>query len=242
MNSWPDAAMTPFRSEKNSNWEGAYRVPAMVRWPGQIKPGSVSNEIVSHLDFLPTLLAIAGDTQVTEKLLKGYKVGDMTYKVYLDGYNLVPYLTGKADEEPAGLVLLRQRRPAADRPAVRQLQVRVHGAAGPGHDANLGANRSSRCASRRSSTSGPTRTSARTSRRTRTTTGFSITPSSFVPAQAVRRRSSSRRSRTTRSGRRPAVVQHGRGLREDEGVRRALSPADTTMERPAAATCRPRSR
>jgi arylsulfatase len=100
MNSWPDAAMTPFRNEKNSNWEGAYRVPAMVRWPGHIKPGSVSNELVAHHDWLPTLLAIAGDAQVTEKLLKGYKVGDMTYKVHLDGYNLVPYLTGQAGKSP----------------------------------------------------------------------------------------------------------------------------------------------
>ncbi|MBK9963761.1 MAG: arylsulfatase [Holophagales bacterium] len=100
MNSWPDAAMTPFRNEKNSNWEGAYRVPCMVRWPGKIKPGSVSNEMVAHHDWLPTLLAVAGDTQVTERLLKGYKVGDTTYKVYLDGYNLVPYLTGKAEKSP----------------------------------------------------------------------------------------------------------------------------------------------
>jgi arylsulfatase A-like enzyme len=100
MNSWPDGAMTPFRSEKNSNWEGAYRVPAMVRWPGKIKPGGVSNEIVAHLDWLPTLLAIAGDTQVKDKLLKGYKVGDMTYKVHLDGDNLVPYLTGQVEKSP----------------------------------------------------------------------------------------------------------------------------------------------
>ena len=100
MNTWPDAAMTPFRSEKNSNWEGAYRVPAMVRWPGKIKPGTVSNEIVAHLDWLPTFLAMAGDTQVKDKLLKGYKVGDMTYKVHLDGDNLVPYLTGQAEKSP----------------------------------------------------------------------------------------------------------------------------------------------
>ncbi len=100
MNSWPDGAMTPFRNEKNSNWEGAYRVPAMVRWPGKIKPGSVSNEMVAHLDWLPTLLAVAGDTEVKDKLLKGYKVRDMTYKVYLDGDNLVPYLTGKAEKSP----------------------------------------------------------------------------------------------------------------------------------------------
>ena len=100
MNSWPDGAMTPFRSEKNSNWEGAYRVPAMVRWPGKIKPGTVSNEIVSHLDWLPTLVAMAGDTQVKEELLKGYKVGDMTYKVHLDGDNIVPYLTGQVAKSP----------------------------------------------------------------------------------------------------------------------------------------------
>ena len=100
MNSWPDGAMTPFRSEKNSNWEGAYRVPAMVRWPGKIKPDSVSNDIAAHLDWLPTLLAVAGDTQVTDKLLKGYQVGDMNYKVHLDGFNLVPYLTGQAAKSP----------------------------------------------------------------------------------------------------------------------------------------------
>jgi arylsulfatase A-like enzyme len=75
MNSWPDAAMTPFRNEKNSNWEGAYRVPAMVRWPGKIRPGSVANDIVSHLDWLPTLLAAAGVPNVKEKLLSGYEAG-----------------------------------------------------------------------------------------------------------------------------------------------------------------------
>jgi arylsulfatase A-like enzyme len=100
MNSWPDAAMTPFRNEKNSNWEGAYRVPTMVRWPGKITPGQVSNELVAHHDWLPTLLAVAGDAQVTDKLLKGYQVGAMTYKVHLDGYNLVPYLTGQAAKSP----------------------------------------------------------------------------------------------------------------------------------------------
>ena len=100
MNSWPDGAMTPFRNEKNSNWEGAYRVPAMVRWPGKIKPGSVSNEMVAHHDWLPTFVAMAGDTQMKEKLLKGYKAGDMTYKVHLDGDNLVPYLTGQAQKSP----------------------------------------------------------------------------------------------------------------------------------------------
>ncbi len=100
MNSWPDAAMTPFRNEKNSNWEGAYRVPAMFRWPGKIKPDQVSNEIVSHLDMLPTILAIAGDPDVTDKLLKGDKVGDMTYRVHLDGFNFAPYLTGQEAKGP----------------------------------------------------------------------------------------------------------------------------------------------
>jgi arylsulfatase len=100
MNSWPDAAMTPFRSEKNTNWEGAYRIPGMVRWPGRIAPGSVSNDIVSHLDWLPTFLAVAGDPDVTTKLLGGYKVGSMTYKVHLDGFNLVPYLTGQTKKCP----------------------------------------------------------------------------------------------------------------------------------------------
>jgi arylsulfatase A-like enzyme len=100
MNTWPDAAMTPFRNEKNSNWEGAYRVPAMVRWPGKIKAGSVSNEIMSHMDWMPTLLAAAGDPDVTAKLLKGYPVGKMTYKVHLDGYNFLPYLTGQVPKGP----------------------------------------------------------------------------------------------------------------------------------------------
>jgi arylsulfatase len=100
MNTWPDGAMTPFRNEKNSNWEGAYRVPAMFRWPGRINPGQVSNELVAHLDMLPTILGVAGDAQVKEKLLRGYRVGDMTYKVHLDGDNLVPMMTGQAERSP----------------------------------------------------------------------------------------------------------------------------------------------
>jgi arylsulfatase A-like enzyme len=100
MNTWPDAAMTPFRNEKNSNWEGAYRVPAMVRWPGHIKPGSVANGIVSHLDWMPTLLAAAGVPDIKEKLLTGYTAGDKTFKVHLDGYNMLPYLTGQEKASP----------------------------------------------------------------------------------------------------------------------------------------------
>jgi arylsulfatase A-like enzyme len=93
--SWPDAATTPFRSEKDTNWEGAFRVPAMVRWPGHIKPGSVSNDIVSGLDWFPTLLAAAGDTTITDRLLKGDNIGGTTFKVHLDGFNQLPYLTGE---------------------------------------------------------------------------------------------------------------------------------------------------
>ena len=99
-NSWPDAGTTPFRSEKNSMWEGAYRVPAMVRFPGKIPAGSVSNEIVSHLDWLPTFLAAAGEPDIAEKCKKGHKAGDKTFKVHLDGYNLIPHLTGKDPKSP----------------------------------------------------------------------------------------------------------------------------------------------
>jgi arylsulfatase len=97
-NSWPDAGTTPFRSEKNTNWEGAFRVPCLIRWPGKIKPGSVSNDMVSGLDWVPTLMAAAGDPQVKEKLLKGHQVGTKTFKVHLDGYNQLDYLTGKSDK------------------------------------------------------------------------------------------------------------------------------------------------
>ena len=100
MNSWPDAGMTPFRSEKNSNWEGAYRVPAMVRWPGKIAPGQVCNGMVSHLDWLPTMLAAAGEPEIKEKLLKGHQVGNKTFKIHLDGYNQLDYWTGKTDKSP----------------------------------------------------------------------------------------------------------------------------------------------
>ena len=97
MNTWPDAGMTPFRNEKNSNWEGAYRVPAMLRWPGHIEAGVVSNEIFSHLDIMPTLLAAAGEPKIAEKLRKGHTAGDKSFAVHLDGYNQLPYLTGKAE-------------------------------------------------------------------------------------------------------------------------------------------------
>jgi len=92
---WPDGGSTMFRGEKATNWEGSYRVPTLIRWPGVIKPGTVINDIASHEDMLPTLLAAAGDPNVKEELLNGSKVGNDTYKVHLDGYNLLPAFKGE---------------------------------------------------------------------------------------------------------------------------------------------------
>jgi arylsulfatase len=98
--SWPDGGTTMFRGEKNTQWEGGYRVPTLIRWPGVIKPGTVVNDVGSHEDMLPTLLAAAGDGKVKEELLKGRKVGATTYKVHLDGYDLGPALRGETKEWP----------------------------------------------------------------------------------------------------------------------------------------------
>ncbi len=101
MNTWPDAASSPFFGEKNTNWEGGWRVPSMVRWPGKVKPGSVSNEIMHHMDWLPTYLAAAGNPNIKEELKKGgVKAIGRTYKVHLDGYNFLPHLTGKEEKGP----------------------------------------------------------------------------------------------------------------------------------------------
>ena len=108
--SWPDGGISPFRNEKASNWEGAYRVPCAIRWPGVIKPGTVLNDIFSHEDMLPTLLAAAGVPDVKEQLLKGMKVGNKTFKVHLDGYNLTDALAGKVARPAQGILLLQRRR------------------------------------------------------------------------------------------------------------------------------------
>jgi len=101
MNTWPDAGMTPFRGEKNTNWEGGWRVPAMVRWPGKIKADTVSNEIMHHMDWLPTFLAAAGNPAIKAELKKGgVKAIGRNYRVHLDGYNFLPYLTGQAKKGP----------------------------------------------------------------------------------------------------------------------------------------------
>jgi len=94
---WPDGGTTMFRGEKNTQWEGGYRVPTLIRWPGTIKPGTVINDICAHEDMLPTLLAAAGDPDIAAELLKGKTIGDRTYKVHLDGYDLAPAFKGTAE-------------------------------------------------------------------------------------------------------------------------------------------------
>ena len=98
--SWPDGGTTPFRGEKDTNWDGGWRVPTAIRWPGVIKPGTVSNDIFSHQDMLPTLVAAAGDPDVSAKLRKGYTVGKKTFKVYIDGCNLLPFWKGEVEKNP----------------------------------------------------------------------------------------------------------------------------------------------
>ena len=146
MNTWPDGAMTWFRSEKNTNWEGAFRVPCLVRWPGVIKPGTVTNELMSHNDWIPTLCAIAGEPDIVNKLKAGYTANGINYKVHLDGYDQSAFLrnvSGTAgnnngtksardkffySDDDGLLVAMRQGR----------LQVRLRRAAPAGHDGRLG--------------------------------------------------------------------------------------------------------
>ncbi len=138
-NTWPDAASTPFRGEKNTNWEGGWRVPSMVRWPGKIPAGTVSNEIVHHMDWLPTFAAIAGKDDIKEDLLDGYRSTALgrRYKVHLDGYNVLPHLTGPVgdDASQGDLLLLGRRRP--DGASLPGLEADLHGAASRGHAQGL---------------------------------------------------------------------------------------------------------
>jgi arylsulfatase len=98
--SWPDGGVTPFHGEKGTTWEGGFRVPMLVRWPGVIKPGTIVNEIFSQEDWLPTLLAAAGEPNIVEKLKQGYAANGKTFKVHADGYNFMPYLKGEAKKGP----------------------------------------------------------------------------------------------------------------------------------------------
>src|SRR5262249_30374003 len=97
---WPDGGSTPFRGEKATNWEGGYRVPMVIRWPGTIQPGTVHNEMFSHYDLIPTFAAAGGDPDIVAKVRKGGQVGGKTFKVHLDGYNLMPFFKGEASESP----------------------------------------------------------------------------------------------------------------------------------------------
>jgi arylsulfatase A-like enzyme len=98
--SWPDGGSTPFRGEKDTNWEGGFRVPCLIRWPGVIKPGTIVNDMCAHEDFIPTFAAGAGEPQIVEKLRKGHEMGARTYKVHLDGQNLLPFFKGEVNESP----------------------------------------------------------------------------------------------------------------------------------------------
>jgi hypothetical protein len=169
-NSWPDGANSPFRSEKTTNWEGGYRVPCMMRWPGRVAPGSVSNEIISPLDWFPTLVAAAGETDIKGKLLTGYNAGANTFKVHLDGYNQLPHLTGQQERgarkefiyfnDDGDLVALRSRTGSL---CSRSSEPRAPCWSGRSHSQSSGCPRCLIC--------GPTPTSAPTSPRTPTTMG-----------------------------------------------------------------------
>ena len=179
MNTWPDGAMTWFRSEKNTNWEGAFRVPCLVRWPGVIKPGTVTNELMSHNDWIPTLCAIAGEPDIVNKLKAGYTANGINYKVHLDGYDQSHFPAQRErdrgqqqrhEERPRQVLLLRRRRPAGGH-AQGRLQVRLCRTARCRARWASGPSRSPSCACRRSSTCSRTRSNGPTSRPTRSGTG-----------------------------------------------------------------------
>ena len=183
--SWPDGGTSPFRNEKASNWEGAYRVPCAIRWPGVIKPGTVFNDIFSHEDMLPTLLAAAGVPDVKEQFLKGMKVGDKTFKVHLDGYNIIRHAR-RQSAQPAQGVFLLQRRRLARRIALQPMENRLCRTA----RATVwmsGRIPSCRCASPSSSICAPIRSRPPITRASITGNGGWITPSCSVPGAAIRR-------------------------------------------------------
>ena len=184
MNTWPDGAMTPFRSEKNTNWEGAFRVPCLVRWPGVIKPGTVTNELMSHNDWIPTLCAIAGEPDIVGKLPEGLHRPTAsptrststatTSPTFLRTVERHRGEQQRREERPRQVLLHRRRRPARGHAAGR-LQVRLRRAAPRRARWACGPSRSRSCACRRSSTCSRIRTSGRTSRPTPSGTGTSTT-------------------------------------------------------------------
>ena len=176
---WPDGANTPFHGQKDSNWEGGWRVPCFMRWPGKIAAGSVLNGIGSHIDMFPTLLAAAGDPDITEKLLNGHKVGDETFKVHLDGYNMVPYLTGAAKESPRQALFYFSDDGDVIAVRVGRLEDDVRGAACQHDEALAGAVREA-AACRTSTTCDATRSSGPDTTRIHTWTGWWITSHSSI--------------------------------------------------------------
>ena len=161
MNSWPDGGMTPFRSEKNTNWEGAFRVPHGRALAGQDQAGSDLERIVQHHDWFPTFLAMAGDPDVVEKLKSGYQAIGRTYKNHIDGYNLVPYLTGEAKESPRKLLHVFERRRRRAGLALRQLEDARSWSSAATARCRSGRSRSRGSEYRRSSIFAPTLTSGR---------------------------------------------------------------------------------
>ena len=223
-NSWPDAGTTPFRSEKNTNWEGAFRVPCLIRWPGRIQPGSISNEIVSgaRLDADPD----GGRRRSGRQGQAAQGPSGRRQDLQGPSRRLQPASLphGPAGARRAQGVHLLQRRWRSCRPALRELEGRVRGAAGAGHHCESGPSRSPNCASRKSSICARIPTSARTSRRTPTTTGFmSDGAGPFIAAPADRGASSSPPSRNFRraSGRRAsASIRSSRRCRGECGKAR----------------------
>ena len=139
--SWPDGGTTPFRGEKNTNWEGSYRVPAMIRWPGLVPPRSEVNGVVSAEDWVPTLVAAAGDPDIKNNLLQGYDAGGKSFKVHLDGYDQRDFLSSKGSDPRREFFYWTDDGNFAGTP-LRPIQGRLHGAAGPrprGLDATVGA-------------------------------------------------------------------------------------------------------
>ena len=181
--SWPDGGTTPFHGEKNTNWEGGYRVPCMMRWPGVIKPGTEINDIVSHEDWLPTLVAAAGEPNVKEKLLTGYEAAGKTFKVHLDGYDQRDLLAGTGPSKRKEYLLLDRRRQPR-RPALRPLEAGLPGAARRGpdvwQDPLIVAAVPEALRPR-----APIPSSARSTTRATTTAGASSTPSRSCPRRPI---------------------------------------------------------
>ncbi len=183
MNSWPDAGMTPFRNEKNSNWEGAYRVPAMVRWPGHIPAGQTLNGIVSHNDWFVTLLAAAGDTDIADRLKAGTELDGTTYKAHLDGFNHARLHHRRVAQRARVSTSSTSPTTATSRRCATTTGSSCSSSSARRARSTSGPSRTPSCACRGSSTSRPIRTSGPSSPRTRTTTGCSTTSFCFVPAQ-----------------------------------------------------------